>query len=177
MNIRYACHSPQALGFNLRNGPCFGLGQPTSFSTNQVYRKSTRFHQNQPWFTEHQPAGLRFHQNQPGILTKSKTRKHGGKNCSRGGPRWEKRHNQNKARWQQHTLNILQQDKDNTYLKKELVKTLVSEEAPASQPGPRPPDQKRTSTILSFRLSRRQDKPLASTKKDTCPEKLCTCQI
>ena len=96
VNIRYAgmLATRHRFGFNLLSGPCFGLDQPTSFfnqpclpTTNQVCRKSTRFHQNQPGLSKINQVyrkSTRFHQHQPGISAKNQKKRSNGGQKTRG---------------------------------------------------------------------------------------------
>ena len=131
--MRNQCRE-STVGFNLLRGPCFGLDQSTSFFNQQDQpglRKSTRFNGKSTRSTENQPGFTKINKvSRQEIINKK--RKHGGQK-TRGAEGSQNRHKEN--------LEIVT---ETLALLKSQGNTLLSEDAPASQPGcgkaPRSPD-------------------------------------
>ena len=159
VNIRYICHWPPAFGFNLLSGPCSGLDQP--YSLLSVSQPGL------PKISQVSPKSARIHQNQPGISTKSSKTEHGGKQLWGGGARGEKNCAiKSKRDGKQHSYFV--EKKENTYFLKNGSEHVFRRKHrganQALEKVPGHPTKKKQHNFASFGLSRRQNKPLASTK-------------
>ena len=168
VNIRYICHWPPAFGFNLLSGPCSGLDQPYSLLSvsqpglpkiSQVSPTSARFHQHQPGFTKINQVSRQ----------KAQKRKHGGTQLWVGGGGARGGKNcaiKSKRDGKQHSYFV--EKKENTYFLKNGSEHVFRRKHrganQALEKVPGHPTKKKQHNFASFGLSRRQNKPLASTK-------------